>query len=819
LSEFGHSLGPYLVLSQIGQGGMGAVYRGRHQGSGVEVALKVLKTGAGASPAQRARFRREVEALKQLHHPNLLSVLDAGESRAGSPWLAMPLVPGETLEERLTRYGPLPLDEVWDLGTQLAAALDHVHGRGLIHRDLKPENLIRQVSGGLVRWVVTDFGLAKDLEVQESQALSKTGAIMGTPGYWAPEQAAARASGPATDVYGAGAVLYAALTGSPPISGATFWEAVVATENQAPRPPRELRPETPPALARLVLQCLEKEASARPGDGGELLRALRALDQGAPSRPAGKLKTQLLVLAGALLIGIGAGAGVVILDSSPEDDQAPPSQGTALSPSPAATPTPTPPAPTPPQPTPAEATQATASQLRKRSLALRLGSEGPQDLDAAEALLRQAAETGDHAAISELAQLLILRREPGLEVVGREAQGLEWLRRGVTLGSGRAHRGLGHCYSSGLTTLEQDLERAQAEYSLGAEQGDLPSAYSLLDFQKGPTDRARTLIDQLRRAAEGGDPEGCLRLAMSLQGGYLSGGEPSPGDLSKATEWLRQAAEGGVARAMMGVAARTLAKPSPPKAEVDRAFSLLRRAALTGEPEAVAAYGSILSNSSGHRAPNLELAALWLRRAAHLGDRSGMRDHAISLAEGFGGPPNPQAAIYWARQAASQEDAQAQLMLGTAYSTGKGVDLDRAEGLRWFQRAARLGHPHGLHTVAVAQLTGELYAPPGRALAVLNRLAKRGHGLSNATLGQAYFEGVLVELDHVQARAHYRVAVEKGTREALLPYARMLMEGHGGPRDLAGARAWIQRAISAEVAEAPRALETLEELESSADDQ
>jgi len=802
-------MGPYEVLDQIGQGGVGSVYRGRHRKSGVEVALKVLRTGGRASPQQRERFRREIEALKRLRHDNLLSVLDAGESQAGSPWLAMPLVEGATLGERLARHGPLPIDEVWDLAEQLSAALSYVHAAGLIHRDLKPENLIRKEAGGLICWVLTDFGLAKDLEVEESQALSKTGAILGTPGYWAPEQAAARPSGPYTDVYGVGAVLYAALTGVPPVSGQTFWEAVVATENRAPRAPGELRRETPPALSQLILRCLEKDPAARFADGGELLASLSLAEQGAASGRRVGLASTLAGVAG-LLVGVGL-ALAALYKSAGDEWVAPRTVATA----PSAPPTPRAVAvvaPTVPRPSSAKSAPKPERTLRARALRLKVGLDGPQDLDEAERLLGRAADEGDLEAPSELALLLMTRRGPGLDPALRERRAVKELERGVRLGSARALRGLGHVYSQGFAGLEVDFERARGLYLAAAGRGDIDSLYGLLTLEDRVSERAGQWIQELVAAAEGGDPDACFRVSL-IQGSKALRQER----LGSATRWLEKGAKLGHARCGAELGGKILARRSSDE-EVERALALLRTGIKGGDAAALAAYGTALFGGVGRHRPQPLAGATWLKRSAFLGHPGGMRDYSITLRQDVWGPPDLPAAFFWARQAALKGDAASLLLVGSAYFTGEGVEQDFEEAVRWFQRAAARGVSEGKHALAVARLTGKgIEQDPARAIEALEALVEAELGLAYVTLGRIYLDGEFVERDLARARELFRAACAKRQAEGYLYYSELLAKGRGGPVDLPEARLWIERAIKAGVVGAQASLVELEALESAED--
>jgi tetratricopeptide (TPR) repeat protein len=254
------------VLAELGRGGMGAVYRARHVETGGEVALKVLLDVRG--PEDVARFVREGQAVARLRHPAVVTVHAAGEQR-GCPWLAMDLVAGESLRARLDRDGPLDAPTARRLFARLAAALEHAHAHGVLHRDLKPENVIIDLMG---EPRLIDFGLA---QVSDRSRLTRTGDMLGTPAYMAPEQVLGdlAALGPRTDVYGLGATLFDTLTGRPPFEG----NPVVVLERvlkHAPTSPARLRPGVDPELAALCVACLEKDPARRPASAAELGRAL-----------------------------------------------------------------------------------------------------------------------------------------------------------------------------------------------------------------------------------------------------------------------------------------------------------------------------------------------------------------------------------------------------------------------------------------------------------------------------------------------------------------------------------------------------------------
>jgi serine/threonine-protein kinase len=231
---------------------MGVVYLAREEDADRLVALKLVR--AATDPAARERFRVEVRAMARLGHPNVVRVF-AVELDRPDPFFTMEYVDGPGLDRRLLADGPLPVAEAVRVMEPVARAVQHAHDEEVIHRDLKPGNVIVG-SDGVPR--VTDFGLAKRLDTADG--LTVWDAVLGTPGFMAPEQAGGRNEevGPAADVYGLGATLYALLTGHPPFAGTDLVAVAVRVRTEPPTPLRDLRSEIPPELEAIVLKCLEK---------------------------------------------------------------------------------------------------------------------------------------------------------------------------------------------------------------------------------------------------------------------------------------------------------------------------------------------------------------------------------------------------------------------------------------------------------------------------------------------------------------------------------------------------------------------------------
>ena len=227
------SFDDYELLEELGRGGMGVVYRAYQKSLDRTVAVKMLLRRDLASPADLARFRTEAEAAARLDHPNIVSVFEVGEC-SGHPFYSMRFIEGTTLAKRLTT-GPLPHRDAALILAKVAAAVHVAHGRGVLHRDLKPSNILIDASG---EPHVSDFGLAKRIEAD--QTVTHTGAIIGTPCYMSPEQAAGSRGdvGPASDVWSLGAILYQTLTGRPPFQASNPMDTLLAVLESDPPLPR-----------------------------------------------------------------------------------------------------------------------------------------------------------------------------------------------------------------------------------------------------------------------------------------------------------------------------------------------------------------------------------------------------------------------------------------------------------------------------------------------------------------------------------------------------------------------------------------------------
>ena len=300
----GKRLGPYEILSAIGAGGMGEVYRAKDTRLNRTVAIKVLSSHVADSPASKERFEREARTIASLNHPHICTLYDIGH-QDGIDYLVMEYLEGETLAQRLVK-GPLPLDQVLQYAIEIADALDKAHRKGITHRDLKPGNIMLTKSGTKL----LDFGLAKlredaapDIPLSQlptKENVTAQGTIVGTLQYMAPEQVEGKGEeiDARTDIFAFGAVVYEMVTGKKAFEGKSSASVMAKILETDPPPMSSLQPMTPPALDHLVRRCLAKEPDERRQTASDLCRELKWLAEGGAqtSMPAGATADRVRML-------------------------------------------------------------------------------------------------------------------------------------------------------------------------------------------------------------------------------------------------------------------------------------------------------------------------------------------------------------------------------------------------------------------------------------------------------------------------------------------------------------------------------------------
>ncbi|HVS09471.1 MAG TPA: serine/threonine-protein kinase, partial [Planctomycetota bacterium] len=275
----GERVGSFEILAPLGEGAMGEVYKARDVRLERTVAIKVLRGGVAESPGRRQRFKREAKAIASLTHPHICTLYDV-DSGTGVEYLVMEYIDGKTLAQCLLE-GPLPMEQVLRLGSEIADALGFAHRLGIVHRDVKPANVMLTRSGaklldfGLAKLRSEGGGLAAELAAPQPKALTAEGTVVGTPAYMAPEQLEGHELDGRADVFALGALLYEMATGKRAFAASTAVAAMAAILSHSPSRLDHLERLSPPAFDRLVRRCLEREADDRWQNATDLAIELR----------------------------------------------------------------------------------------------------------------------------------------------------------------------------------------------------------------------------------------------------------------------------------------------------------------------------------------------------------------------------------------------------------------------------------------------------------------------------------------------------------------------------------------------------------------
>ncbi|MBS1241235.1 MAG: protein kinase [Gemmatimonadetes bacterium] len=297
----------YRIERELGAGGMATVYLAEDLKHHRPVAIKVLRPDL-ASAIGPGRFLREIEIAARLQHPHILAVYDSGEAD-GLLYYVMPFVEGESLGSRLAREGALAVPDAVRILGEVADALAYAHQRGLVHRDIKPDNILLSGQHALV----ADFGIARAVHDAGGDRLTQTGMALGTPAYMAPEQAAGEAVDHRADLYALGIVAYQTLAGELPFRGHTAQQLVAAHLTEVPEPITRFRPSLPPALAAVVMRCLEKHPADRVQSAGDLLQQLQAAITPAAGTPPVRAEARGRPLSTRRVVVLFAVAAVAVL--------------------------------------------------------------------------------------------------------------------------------------------------------------------------------------------------------------------------------------------------------------------------------------------------------------------------------------------------------------------------------------------------------------------------------------------------------------------------------------------------------------------------
>lgn len=275
----------YQVLSLVGEGGMGLVYKAKHVLMQRHVAIKILRNELKSNSVLLSRFKQEAQAVSKLKHPNIVSVYDFGVTEQGLPFLVMDYLDGVSLAETIIVQRCLPLDRALYVFQQACRALEHAHAKGVIHRDFKSSNIVLCNEDGKTDVVkVVDFGMAKlmrpDEDANEFQELTQTGDVFGSPLYMSPEQCRGQKLDERSDIYSLGCVMYYAISGHPPCRGENVLDTLQRQINETPVPLSQLNPKFPSELDEVILKALRKEPELRYQSVTEMLTDIDSIVNG-----------------------------------------------------------------------------------------------------------------------------------------------------------------------------------------------------------------------------------------------------------------------------------------------------------------------------------------------------------------------------------------------------------------------------------------------------------------------------------------------------------------------------------------------------------
>jgi serine/threonine protein kinase len=435
------------VLSSLGEGGMGLVYRVRDRETNEILALKLLRPEIASDPAMMERFKDEIRLARRITHKNVCRIYDFNRVD-DLAYITMEFVDGESLRAYLKRAGKLSPERVIDLARQIAAGLGEAHAQGVVHRDLKPENVLL-ARDGLVK--LMDFGIARALE----GATTTTQTVIGTPGYMAPEQSQGKSVDQRTDLYALGLILYECLTGRRAFAGATPVEVALKQIKERPVSPRQLLSSTPLHLEAIVMRCLEKEPSRRFASAAELQRTLTPPSE-PPRQDAPRWRKLAAISAAALLV-------VVVVHKTVKQESS--------------------------------SSQTSSVQTDSASTDFQDQQQVPEEL----VKLFQAAKQGDAASQERVGRLYL----EGPERARDERKAFYWTRRAALSGDRNAQFTVARMYESGRGVPQNQIG-AYVWYSVAATSGSQPASEALNRVKRNLTSDEIAAAEQRLRLLRGG---------------------------------------------------------------------------------------------------------------------------------------------------------------------------------------------------------------------------------------------------------------------------------------------------------------------------
>ena len=750
-------LGRYKVLAELGQGGMGVVYKCFDETAGIEVALKALPPELSHNSLEMEDIRHNFQLVEKLHHPNIAAYKNLErDSATGDYYLIMECVEGQELSRWFRakrREGALALEEVQPIVRQIASALDYAHGLQIIHRDIKPGNVMIAADGAIK---VLDFGLAAQIHTSMTRVSMAYHGTSGTGPYMAPEQWEGQAQDAAADQYALAVLAYELLAGHPPFEShdiAILREAVLkGTPRQIDR--------IPASAWNAVKRAMSKDRALRFASCSDFAAALGGAKVGGGGAGGFAWKKYAGIGVAVLLLAVGA-AG---FHQYREMQRRAEAERVELA--------------RQEQARREKAEAERQAQLRREELARNLADMKRFYKEKNYGQAFACAQKADPDS-AEVQYYFGMMYDNGRGTAENDAEAVKWFRQSAENGDLDAQCQIGIMYESGRG-VERDFTEAVKWYRKSAEQGDA-------DAQK------------------------CL-------GVMYANGRGVAKDDAKAAEWyLKSAAQGNaVAQFNLGVMydnGRGVAKD-----EVE-AFKWFRRSAENGDDDAQCQVGIMYENGRGVER-DLSEAVNWYRKSAGQGDADAQKCLGVMYANGRGVAKDEAKAAEWYRKSAEQGDADAQKCLGVMYAIGRGVARDEAKAAEWYRKSAAQGNVIAQYNLGVFYYNGRGVAKDeAEAVRWFRKAADQEDSDAQYNLGVCYDNGTGVAKDEAEAVNWYRKAAAQGQPSAQYNLAVSYAYGTGVAKNEDEAVKWYRKAAEQGNEKAIRALKGRGEITVSSMDQ
>jgi TPR repeat protein/tRNA A-37 threonylcarbamoyl transferase component Bud32 len=713
----------YELSSVLGQGQSGMVFKARHRQLDRFVALKLLMPESMADKSAFMRFEREAHSIGRLNHPNIVTVFDLGRWRNERPFLVMDYIEGQDLQDLVGKDGRLPIARAVRIAAQIASALSHAHKRGVIHRDLKPRNIMLLDAEDIMDFVkVVDFGIAKPFDVDQSEALTLEGYVVGTPLYMSPEQCSSGKVDARTDIYALGTLIYKMITGVNPISGKNLTEIMSNQINSQPLPFEEACQyvHIPRAIQSVIYKALAKDPEHRQSSMSELRKELNDAFEQEVSKRAGLEEEQH----GTIVIG-----GMAKFSTEPKEEVGSHSKIIDKL---------------------REKAEAgdTAAQY---DLVLRLefGQGCKPNLAEASRWLRQAAQRGMSQAQWRLGDHL-LRGEGGFGVSPVEA--VQWLTKSAEQGYDAAQFSLGWCYEHGLG-VQVDVRRALAYYQAAAKQGNA-QAKDQLKVHLGHNEKTTGTYDISGFGAQEripDDPEAIFAMGCKMR----DSGQRAA-DKEKALKLFQRAASMGHDLAQMALVEMSLKEAARPDLQSE-AMKWLEQASTQKNQRAKLLLSACLK--SGIACAKNPPRALELINTLANDDRNVTAQAILgaSMLTGDLAARNIPRGITLLRQAADAGDGLARWKLAICFRNGIGVPKDPRMLEQLFAQSAEESFPQGVE---------EFWKPASlgfnEAVQIFKSMSAAGNKNALLWLGICFENGLSSPRDLNAALKCYQDAQTKG---------------------------------------------------------